>query len=62
MATTDTKDVRIPEGAEWLTLKQGAAYAQVQYPRFTQAVKNGELPASRVPGYTSRGRGSGRGT
>ncbi len=55
MATTKMSDVKIPENTEWLTLKQGAAYAQVSYPRFTEAVKFGELPASRVPGYTNRG-------
>lgn len=55
VATTRMGDVRIPENTEWLTLKQGAAYAQVSYPRFTAAVKEGELPCGKVPYSTRRG-------
>ncbi len=46
-----TSEIRIPEG-EWLTLKEGAAYARMSYPNFTQAVKRGELPAYLLPGHT----------
>ncbi len=49
------EDVVIPANTPWLTLKQAAAYAQTSYPRLTEAVKVGELPAFRVPGSTSRG-------
>lgn len=46
-----TSEVRIPEG-EWLTLKEGAAYARMSYQNFTQAVKRGEIPSFIPPGYT----------
>lgn len=55
MATTSMEDVAIPANTPWLTLKQAAAYAQTSYPRLTEAVKKGEIPASRVPGSTLRG-------
>ena len=55
MPTTNMDGVEIPVHTEWLTLKQAALYAQTSYPRFSQAVKNGELPAYRIPGSTSRG-------
>ncbi|CAN5868102.1 hypothetical protein BH18ACT11_BH18ACT11_25050 [soil metagenome] len=46
-----TSEVRIPEG-EWLTLREGAAYARMSYQNFTQAVKKGEIPGYVPPGYT----------
>ena len=55
MPTTRMDNVAIPENAEWLTLKQGAVYAQVSYARFTTAVKEGLLPCGKVPYAKSRG-------
>lgn len=49
------EDVKIPENTEWLTLKRGAAYAQVSYSRLTAAVKEGELPCGKVPCSINRG-------
>lgn len=46
-----TAEVRIPEG-DWLTLREGAAYARMSYQNFTQAVRRGEIPSYVPPGYT----------
>lgn len=42
------------EQKEWLTMKEAAAHIGVSYERFTKAVKSGEIPVSKVPGFKRR--------
>ena len=56
MATTRMEDVKVPEGAEWLTLKQAAVYAGASYSRLTRAVREGYVPHGKLP-YTKTNRG-----
>lgn len=51
VARGKTEEVRIPDGP-WLTLREGAAYARMSYPNFTQAVKHGDIRSFSVPGYS----------
>lgn len=36
---------------EWLTLKEAANHVGIPYARFTQIVKRGIVPTTKVPGY-----------
>jgi hypothetical protein len=47
------RGVKIPEG-EWLTLLEGAAYARINYARFTVLVGSGEIPSYVEPGKTRK--------
>ena len=56
MATTRMQDVKVPEDAEWLTIKEAAKHARCSYARLTRAVKEGHLPHGKVP-YSTSNRG-----
>ena len=40
------------EQITWLSMKEAAAHVGMSYGRFAEKVRMGEIPASKVPGFT----------
>ncbi len=40
------------EQITWLSMREAAAHVGMSYGRFAEKVRKGEIPASRVPGFT----------
>lgn len=36
----------------WMSMKEAAEYVGMSYGRFAEKVRNGEIPSSKVPGFT----------
>lgn len=40
------------ENTTWLSMREAAALLGVSYGRFAEKVRKGEIPSSKVPGFT----------
>ncbi len=36
----------------WISMREAADYVGMSYGRFAEKVRNGEIPANKVPGFT----------